>query len=74
MATVTDTLRRAVERSGETRYAISKATGISEATLSRFVVRGTPLRSETIDTLAAYLGLELVRKREQLKPRNRKGR
>lgn len=60
MATVTDQLRRTVERSGQTRYAISKATGIPASVLSRFVAEGRGLRSQNIDKLCAYLGLELV--------------
>lgn len=63
MATVTGTLRQALERCGETRYAVSKATGIPESTLSRFVAGGKPMRGENIDKLCAYLGLELRSKR-----------
>ncbi|MDZ4686817.1 MAG: helix-turn-helix transcriptional regulator [Planctomycetaceae bacterium] len=61
MATVTDTLRRAVERCGETRYAITKATGIPASVLSRFVAGGRGLRSENIDRLCTYLGLKLTK-------------
>lgn len=67
--TVTDQLRRAVEECGQTRYAISKATGIPASVLSRFVAGGGGLRSENIDRLSAYLGLEL-----RAKARKRKGR
>jgi hypothetical protein len=62
MMTVTDTLRRAVETCGQTRYAIGKATGIPASTLSRFVASGKGLRSENIDRLCTYLGLVLVNK------------
>lgn len=62
MATVTGTLRKALESCGESRYAVSKATGIPESTLSRFVAGGKPLRGENIDKLSAYLGLVLVKK------------
>ena len=62
MATVTDQLRRAVERCGQTRYAISKATGIPASVLSRFVAGGRGLRSENMDRLCAYLGLVLTTK------------
>jgi hypothetical protein len=62
MATVTDQLRRAVERCGQTRYAISKATGVPASVLSRFVASGRGLRSENIDRLCAYLGLVLTTK------------
>lgn len=62
MASVTATLRTALEWCGQTRYAVSKATGIPESTLSRFVVGGKPLRGENIDKLADYLGLALTAK------------
>lgn len=62
MASVTATLRAALERSGMTRYAVSKATGIPESTLSRFVAGGKPLRGENIDKLSEYLGLVLTAK------------
>lgn len=62
MASVTATLRTALERCGQTRYAVSKATGIPESTLSRFVAGGKPLRGENIDKLADYLGLVLTAK------------
>jgi plasmid maintenance system antidote protein VapI len=59
MATVTETLRHALENCGESRYAVSKATGIPNSTLWRFVTEGRALRGENIDILSAYLGLEL---------------
>jgi plasmid maintenance system antidote protein VapI len=62
MSTVTATLRTALERCGQTRYAVSKQTGIPESTLSRFVAGGKPLRGENIDKLADYLGLVLTTK------------
>ena len=62
MATVTETLRTALEGCGQSRYAVSKATGIPESTLSRFVAGGKPLRGENIDKLASYLGLVLTAK------------
>lgn len=71
MATVTEQLRRAVEKCGETRYAISKATGIPASVLSRFVAGGRGLRSENIDRLCEHLGLELAAKRGR---RSRKGK
>lgn len=51
-----------MEHCGQTRYAVSKATGIPESTLSRFVAGGKPLRGENIDKLADYLGLALTAK------------
>ena len=56
---LSDQIRKAVRTCGQTRYAIAKATGISQATLSRFVngERGLPMN--TLDTLAAYLDLNI---------------
>ena len=53
-------LRRCVEQSGLSRYAISKATGIDQATLSRFMSgeRGLPMK--TLDVLAEFLRLRVV--------------
>jgi hypothetical protein len=65
MATVTETLRTALERCGQTRYAVSKATGIPQSTLSRFVADGKPLRGENVDKLAVYLGLVLTAKKSK---------
>ncbi len=61
MATVSETLRRELERCGRTRYAVSKATGIPESVLSRFT-HGQPLRGANFDKLADYLGLVLTTK------------
>lgn len=60
-------LRAALKECGQTRYAVSKATGISQPTLSRFVngERGLPLK--TIDRLCEHLGLELVARRQSKK-------
>jgi hypothetical protein len=62
METVTEQLRRAVAACGETRYAVSKATGVPSSVLSRFVVSGRGLRSENFDRLCVYLELVLVPK------------
>lgn len=59
---MTDQLRQSVKRCGQTRYAISKATGVPASVLSRFVAGGRGLRSESIDRLCTYLGLALTSK------------
>ncbi len=56
---VTDTIRRSVQESGETRYRISKETGVPQATLSRLVSGEREPSGALIDTLAEYFGLEL---------------
>lgn len=58
MTSPTDTLRAALERSGTTRYAVAKATGIPESVLCRFVQGGT-LQGPNFDRLCDYLKLEL---------------
>lgn len=62
MTTVSDQLRTALDGCGQTRYAVSKTTGIPESTLSRFVAGGKPMRGENIDKLCTYLGLVLTEK------------
>ena len=62
--TMTDVLKTAIEESGVSRYRIAQDTGILETSLSRFMRGETSLRLDKADVLAAYLGLELVRKRK----------
>ncbi len=56
---LSDQLRQAIDTCGQTRYAIAKATGISEATLSRFMSAERGLPMKTLDTLADYLELNI---------------
>ena len=58
---LSDQLRRAVETCGETCYSISKATGITESTLSRFMTgeRGLPMK--TLDRLGDHLDLRIIK-------------
>jgi hypothetical protein len=65
--TFTDRMRRLVETCGQTRYAIWKATGISEPILSRFVSGERSLSESSLDTLAEYLGWEVTTKRRTKK-------
>ena len=58
-AKLSDQIRHAIEACGQTRYAISKATKISEATLSRFMSSERGLPMTTLDTLADYLNLNI---------------
>jgi plasmid maintenance system antidote protein VapI len=53
-------LAEAILSCGQTRYQIAKATGITEATLSKFVNGHHGLSQETVDVLGEYLGLCLV--------------
>jgi len=67
---LTDQVRRIVERCGQTRYQIARATGISEATLSRLASGERFLSPKALDKLGEYLGLRIVRDN----PRAKKGR
>ena len=67
-APISDALRRAVARaveSGRTNYkALERETGVTRASIMRFV-RGTQsLHLGMADRLAAYFGLELWRKKK----------
>jgi transcriptional regulator with XRE-family HTH domain len=58
--TLTESLKAAIEQSGLTRYRIADDTGITGASLCRFMQGETSLRLDKADVLAEYLGLRLV--------------
>src|SRR4051812_10021628 len=57
---LSEQIRQALDGCGFSRYAISKGTGVSQSTLSRFISgeRGLPMK--TLDKLAAFLDLRIV--------------
>ena len=55
-----DQLRRAIQRSGKSRYAISKETGIAQSILSRFVHGDAGLSLENIDRVCQSIGARLA--------------
>ena len=58
---LSEQLRDAILNCGQSRYAISKETGISEQALSKFVCgHQKGLSWDSVDILAEYLGLEIV--------------
>ena len=61
-ATLNDQMRRAVDESGMSRYAICKATVMDQANMSRFMSGETGLTLETADRIAKLLNLELVKR------------
>ena len=69
---LSEQLKTAILNCGETRYKIAKATGIAEATLSKYVNGHHYLAQPTIDVLCEYLGLRLVA--DELAVRTKKGR
>jgi plasmid maintenance system antidote protein VapI len=66
---LTDQLRQAILDCGQTRYAISKATGIGQDKLSRFINGERGVSCEVMDKLGEYLGLRIVAD----KPKKQKG-
>ena len=62
---ISEQLREAIRRSGETRYRISLETGISESILSRFVNRGAGLSLANIDILCECIGARLALETER---------
>ncbi len=64
---LTDQLREIIENCGKTRYAISKATGISEPTLARLASGERFLSARALDTLGEYLGLSIIANKSKTK-------
>ena len=58
--TLSESLRTALQNSPETRYQISRATGISQAQLSRFLHGKVGLTLANLDVLCGYLGVQVV--------------
>jgi transcriptional regulator with XRE-family HTH domain len=57
---LSDQVRHAIKTCGQSRYAIAKATGISNSTLSRFMSGERGLTMKALDILADHLGLNIV--------------
>ena len=56
---ISEQLKDAIRRSGESLYAIGKATGVDNGRLYRFMCGQRGLTLETVDRLCSYLGLVL---------------
>ena len=68
MTTLSEQLRDAIEKAGVSRYEIAKATGVSQSTLSKFVLGTRPgLSFDAMDRVGAYLGLVIVKKHPKKK-------
>ena len=57
---LSDQVRSAITTCGLTRYRIAQETGISEATLCRFMSGERGLTMTALDTLAEFLDLRLT--------------
>jgi transcriptional regulator with XRE-family HTH domain len=60
---IVDQLRRAMRDSGESEYAIAKASGVSQSVVNRFVSGERGISLETAAKLCAYLRVDLVQRR-----------
>ena len=58
-------LRQAIKASDHTRYAIWKATGIDQGTLSKFMKGRVGLGLASLDKLTDFLRLELVKRSQK---------
>ncbi len=58
---MSDVLRKTVLESGIPLLALSKATGVQRASISRFLNESQSLRLDCADKLAAHFGLVLVK-------------
>ena len=56
---ISDLLRRTIVESGMSYNALQKATGVTRASIMRFVRGSQSLRLDMADRLAEYFGLEL---------------
>jgi plasmid maintenance system antidote protein VapI len=56
---VSEQLRKAILASGESQYAMAKATGVDQAVLSRFIRGERGIGSDTFAILCKHLGLTL---------------
>jgi transcriptional regulator with XRE-family HTH domain len=68
-------LRRAIEQSGTSRYALARSLGVSDSALSRFMSGERGLTLATLDKLVDALGLEIeigVQKTPKKEPRGRR--
>jgi transcriptional regulator with XRE-family HTH domain len=68
---LSDQLRRAIDSSGMSRYAVAKAVGLDQSVLSRFMAGKSGLAIETIDRIGALLRLRVVFDEEPIKNRGR---
>jgi ribosome-binding protein aMBF1 (putative translation factor) len=59
-ATLSDQVRRAINGSGMSRYALCKEIELSQSTMSRFMAGKGGLSMDMLDRLGLILGLKIV--------------
>lgn len=68
---MSDQVRDAIDGCGLSRYAISRATGVTQGALSRFMSGERDMTLRTLERIAPVIGVSLRSKRPR---RQRKGR
>jgi|GEM_PF-1997964 len=69
MASIQDTIRSEIKKSGKTRYAIWKESGISQSHLSLFMRKQRGMTITMLERIAPVLNLEII-----IRPKRRKKR
>jgi ribosome-binding protein aMBF1 (putative translation factor) len=68
---LSDQIRRAIDASGMSRYAIAKAINLDQSVLSRFMAGTSGLSVQTLDQLGALLKLKIVAEGRATKSKGR---
>ena len=63
---IIESIREAIEKSGKSRYRVSKDTGIDNSVLHR-IVNGGSCSIETANTLLEYFGLTIAKQKRKRK-------
>ena len=69
---ISEQLKAAIEASGQTVHAVAVGSGVDAAVVQCFMSGAVIRLEKTADRLAAYLGLELVKPKSKVKPRQKK--
>ncbi len=60
MKPLSQQLREAIAKCGVSRYEISKATGVSQAALSKFMLGHRGISVKAMDAVGLFLGLSIA--------------
>jgi len=60
-------VRQLIEAAEESRYSISRATGVSESSLSQFMAGTKGLSQESIEKIVAHLGYAIKVQKQRKK-------
>ncbi len=69
---ISEQLKNAIRNAGVSRYRIAQETGLTQATLSRFMNGVAGLSLDSIDKIGDFLGLGITTGKQKPKPRKGK--